>query len=84
MAVKSPTKVKPIDWSRLIFDLEALGMSQRQIGVECGMSTEIGGTWVNRLKNIPGTQPKYHAGALLLGLWAEKTGQLTLEAPKEK
>lgn len=83
MAVKLPSQGKRIDWSEMIFNLERCGMSQRQIGLECGLDPENGHVWVNRLKNIPGTQPKFHDGAMLLGLWAEKMAKAPAEAPLE-
>lgn len=64
-----------IDWSAIVFDLERAGWSQREIGRECDMPDTAAAPWVNRLKNIPGTQPKFHSGALLLGLWAEAMGR---------
>lgn len=83
MAVKAPPRVKRIDWAQIVTDLERLGMSQREIGRACDQDPDNGGPWVNRLKNIPGTQPKFHHGALLLGLWVEKTGRQAADAPKE-
>lgn len=69
----SQKTVKCIDWSQVVVDLEAVGMTHRQIGVECGFPVGDGaGAWANRLKNIADTQPNFHDGALLLGLWAER------------
>ena len=83
MAVKAPSRVKRIDWSAVVFDLERTGMTQREIGMACGHEPHNARQWVNALKNIPGTQPKFHHGALLLGLWVEKTGQQAPDAPTE-
>lgn len=84
MPVKPPSAVRRLDWSRIIFDLERCGLSQRAIGRECGHEdAEAGRVWAHRLKNIPGTQPKFHHGALLLGLWAERMEKTPSEAPKE-
>lgn len=78
----APTKRRHrIDWSALVFDLERAGYSQREIGRECDMPESVAGPWVNRLKNIPGTQPKFHSGALLLGLWAEAMKAEPRDAP---
>jgi hypothetical protein len=73
-AVRLTVKAKPgrIDWSAMVFDLEALGMSQRHIARECEWEHHSS---VNQLKNIPGMQPRFHQGALLLGLWVETTGR---------
>jgi hypothetical protein len=79
--MKKPT-VRCIDWSRIVFDLEAAGMSQRQIAAECGFAAGDGGYWVNRLKNIPDTQPQFHEGALLLGLWADRMRQPLADVPR--
>ena len=70
---------RPFDWSQIIRDLEAVGWSQRRIGVAC----EADHFWVQRLKNIDGTEPFFHRGALLLGLWAQVMGRTTTEAPRE-
>lgn len=84
----SQKTVRCIDWSRIVFDLEAQGMSQRAIAAECGFadadrSSQGGGKyWVNRLKNIPDTQPPFHEGALLLGLWAERVGLPLADVPR--
>jgi hypothetical protein len=67
------------DWSRMVFELERTGLSQREIATRCAVSTHV---WVNNLKNIPGTQPKFHDGAMLLGLWAEVMGLDPGEAPR--
>lgn len=83
MPIKPPTRLKRIDWSRIIFDLERAGMTQGEISVQAGIEHDNPGVWANRLKNIPGTQPKFHNGAMLLGLWAEVMDMEPAEAPKE-
>jgi hypothetical protein len=75
--VREHVRTGRIDWSAMIFALEAAGMSQREIGQQCDSDQ----TWVQRLKNIPGTQPKFHNGLLLLGLWVNATGKAPAEAP---
>lgn len=65
------------DYSAIVFQLEAAGMSQREIGGQC----EADQTWVQRLKNVPGTQPKLHNGLLLLGLWMSTTGRPATDIP---
>ncbi len=62
------TRAPRIDWSAMIFALEAAGLSQRDIAARCAVSTHA---WTNRLKNLPGTQPSFHDGAMLLALWGE-------------
>lgn len=82
--------VRCIDWSQVIFDLEyRAGMSWSQIAAECGYAyfkhgdTDNGGkSWVQRLKNLPNTQPDFHSGALLIGLWAEKMGKPIADIPR--
>lgn len=67
-----------IDWERVIMDIQRSTWlasssdrySHRAIAHACGR----GENWVWSLKNIPGTEPKFHDALLLLGLWAEKTG----------
>ena len=84
MPIKPPLKFKRIDWSQIIFDLERCGMTQRTIGLECGIDEdEAARLWCHRLKNIPGNQPKFHNGAMLLGLWAERTDAEPDDAPTE-
>ena len=87
----SQKTVKCIDWSRGIFDLEALNMSWREIALECGYAhmkrtdpNDGGKKWVERLKNVPGTQPSFHDGALLLGLWADRMQRPLSELPREE
>lgn len=67
-----------VDWERVIIDIQRstwlADKSQRKslkaISHACGR----GDTWAWSLKNIPGTQPTFHDGLMLLGLWQEKTG----------
>jgi len=65
------------DWAAMILAIEATGLSQREIGSQC----EADQTWVQRLKNSLGTQPKFHNGLLLLGLWMHATGKASADAP---
>ncbi len=69
----------PIDWAQIVCDLEAAGLTQRAIGESCDMDQP----WANRLKNIHGTEPKFHNGALLLGLWTQTMGRPTNEVPRD-
>lgn len=85
----SQKSVKCIDWARMVVDLERCGMSQREISGHCGypdMDRANGGGkyWVNRLKNIPGTQPDFHEGLMLLGLWVDKTGRPAGDVPRSE
>lgn len=78
-----------IDWSRVILDLRGRGLSVNDIAAACGYtafrrgSEDDGGKrWVQRLANIPGTQPDFHHGALLIGLWAEQMGADVADVPR--
>lgn len=64
---KAPT----IDWFRVVTDLERSGLSQAEIGRHIGRSQ----IQVNAYKCIPGTEPKFTVGMLLLALWQERCGQ---------
>lgn len=74
-----------INWERLIIDIQRStwldGSSQRYslkaIATACGR----GENWAWNLKNIPGTEPRYHDALMLLGLWVEKTGKTNAELP---
>lgn len=85
----SQKTVKCIDWSRVVTDLEADGMSWSEIAQACGFNDQSrrspsdgGKTWVHRLKNVPDTQPMFHDGALLLGLWADRMQRPLAELPR--
>lgn len=66
-----------IDWERVVLDIQRSswlqGSGQRMalesIGQACGRSY----SWAWCLKNVPGTEPKFHDALLLVGLWAETT-----------
>lgn len=66
-----------IDWFRVVVDLERSGLSLERIAAECLR----GKTWAWSLKNIPDTEPRFHDGLLLLGLWARHSGKDQAEAP---
>jgi hypothetical protein len=76
-----------IDWPQVILDLQRSdwGQSQRKwtpmqaIAEACGR----GPSWVWALKNVDGTEPKFHDGMMLIGLWAEKTGGTELPFHRE-
>jgi hypothetical protein len=83
----SQKAVKCIDWSQIVVDLERCGLTQREIAGECGFpdtdkANGGGKYWVNRLKNIPNTQPNFHEGALLLGLWADRMRRPLADLPR--
>ena len=87
----SQKTVRCIDWSRVIFDLEGVGMSWREIAVGCGYGDYTGAEvndggkkWVERLKNYHGTQPSFHDGLMLIGLWAERMQRPPAELPREE
>ena len=72
-------------------NLEAVGMSWSEIAIECGYNNQSrtgpmdgGKTWVHRLKNVPGTEPGFHDGAMLIGLWAEKTRRPLADMPRNE
>jgi hypothetical protein len=89
MAVRRPPPFKRIDWTEVVFQIERAGYSQGQIGQECGIQPERAGVawhsayWANRLRNIPGTQPSFHEGALLIAMWVRVTGRTTQQLPEE-
>jgi hypothetical protein len=64
-------KVRRIDWFRVIVDLERARWSLERIAV----AVERSKGWVSNLKNIPGTEPRFHDGLMLLGLWSQVTGK---------
>lgn len=71
-----------IDWGRVVLDIQrsawlreqAQWTSLRAIAHACGR----GENWAWSLKNIDGTEPKFHDALMLIGLWAEKTGGTAL------
>ena len=67
-----------IDWFRVITDLERSGFSLERIADECMR----GKTWAWSLKNVPNTEPRFHDGMLLLGMWADQTGKERADAPR--
>lgn len=60
-----------IDWFRVIVDLERSGLFQHEIGAAAGISQ----AQVSGYKSIPNTEPTFHVGMLLLGLWSERVGR---------
>lgn len=75
-----------VDWARIVLDLEAAGYTQRAIARECGFDDREadmnGKAWVNKLKTGLHSQPKFHNGALLLGLWVEAMRSTIDSVPK--
>jgi hypothetical protein len=67
----------PIDWFRVVTDLERSGLSLEQIGSAIGRSK----TQVIAYKAIEGTEPRFGVGMLLLGLWQERCGDKVSLAP---
>jgi hypothetical protein len=63
--------IKRIDWFRVIVDLERERWSLERIAIAVDRSKG----WVSNLKNIPGTEPRWCDGQLLLGLWSHVTGK---------
>ncbi len=41
-----------------------------------------GKAWASRLKNIPDTQPDFHGGALLIGLWVDRVQRPIADIPR--
>lgn len=85
----SQKTVRCIDWSRVVLDLRGSGMSDREIAAGCGYKDlsrydvdDGGKRWVQRLRNLPNTQPDFHSGALLIGLWAERMGRPIADIPR--
>lgn len=76
---RNVARIRLIDWSAVVLDLRRCGMSHQQIAGECDADK----SWVHRLLNIPGTQPRFHHGVMLLGLWAERTGKSAEDVPRE-
>lgn len=79
MASKITKTAGRVDWPAVVESVELAGVSQREIDARCGAST----TWAHRLKSIPGTQPKYDQGAVLIRLWSELTGRPAESVPRE-
>lgn len=72
-------RLRPIDWPEVILDLRRRGMSHREIAEHCEYT---GHSWVHRLLNIHGTEPKFRNGTLLLALWIDKTGKAANDVPR--
>lgn len=64
-----------VDWPAVIMAIQRstwlIGTSQRMSNRAIADACGRGENWAWALKNIPGTEPKFHDGMLLLGLWAE-------------
>lgn len=73
--------IYPIDWPEVILDLVRVGMKLGDIGEECGFERAAGAQWLIRLRQ--GGQPKFHEGALLIGLWAEKKRETPNNIPRD-
>lgn len=56
--------MKPINWNKLITELESSGMSQREIGDEVDLTQGA----ISQLKTIEGREPAYKVGARLVEL----------------
>ncbi|MDP2074624.1 hypothetical protein [Hydrogenophaga sp.] len=71
-----------INWEQVVLDIQrsAWLREKGQWTSLRAIAQEVGRTegWVWNLKNIPCTEPKFHDGLLLIGLWVEKTGKLDL------
>lgn len=78
-----------VDWERVIIDIQrstwladkSQRKSLREISSACGRGGVAGHNWAWNLKNIPGTEPKFHDAMMLLALWSEKTGKKGEELP---
>lgn len=62
-----------IDWFRVVVDLERSGLTQAEIADQ----VEISKTQVNAYKSL-WSEPRFHVGLLMLGLWVERTKQSAL------
>ncbi len=73
-----------IDWFRVIVDLErstdAAGRRWSLERIADAMDRSKG--WVSNLKTIPDTEPRFHDGLMLLGLWHSVTGKLAPDIPR--
>lgn len=74
-----------VDWPGVVVQIQRstwlAGASQRMSHKAIAQACGRGENWVWALKNIPGTEPKFHDGLLLLGLWSEATGFLPEALP---
>lgn len=76
-----------IDWERVVLDIQrstwlvdgSQRMALESIARACGRSY----AWAWALKNVAGTEPKFHDALLLIGLWAETTGGHSLPLHRE-
>lgn len=74
-----------IDWERVVMQIQRSAWlasmshtaSLSAISQACGRND----TWAWQLKNVPGTEPKFHDGLMLLGLWSNVTGKSGAEIP---
>lgn len=57
-------------WKELITQLEAEGVSQREIGEYVGLTQGA----VSQLKLVDGREPSYHVGVKLIELHRQKLG----------
>jgi hypothetical protein len=82
MPIQTPIAGKRIDWARVIADLGERGYSLQRIGEECGLPESNAKPWASKLKNGIAQQPRFHEGALLLGLWAQAMERDATTAPE--
>jgi hypothetical protein len=68
----------PVDWFRIIIDLERAGFSHGRIADECLM----GKTWVWSLKNVPDHEPRHWDGQVLLSVWSTAMDMPASDAPR--
>jgi hypothetical protein len=61
------TRAPRYDWAAMVFRLNG-SLSVREIASRCDIEHH---SRIVDLKNIPGTQPRFHDGAMLLALWAD-------------
>jgi len=71
------TRNSRIDWFRVIVEIQRSGWSLDRIAFEMQRSKGS----ISNLKNIPGTEPRFHDGMKLLGLWCDVTGKQHTDAP---
>ena len=67
-----------IDWFRVIVQIERQGWSLERIAIEMERSKG----WISNLKNLPGTEPRYHDGWMLIALWARVTECKAVDVPR--
>lgn len=72
---------KRVDWPRVVFALNASGMTMQEIADAVGISY---GTVRSYREDFRAIEPAFWAAIRLLILWSETTGKSLAEAPTKK